>query len=293
MATDPAPACPECGAPAVDGFGCWEQLGLLLGWEGDDPQLQAVHYLTVATYNLQHPAQFTPAALAGLRAGFVDHLDHGVDVAELRRRAAHASAGATRVLAPARRAAPRPAPLEPDHRRRLHARPARRRRLARPGLGRGRAPGDGQPATLADGGPGRRPPPRRTSVTVAQQQPQVHPAPGLTRSWADRRRSNPGGRYRTRRSRRASSYRLRSYPHPKVLGVSRRRSAGIPPAQPDPLPGRRPPVVGQAKEATHAGRGHLRTSFPSQSNDSNPLAPWRPGRRWRPGGAGNAGYAGG
>jgi Family of unknown function (DUF5946) len=100
MATDPAPACPECGAPAVDGFGCWEQLGLLLGWEGDDPQLQAVHYLTVATYNLQHPAQFTPAALAGLRAGFVDHLDHGVDVAELRRRTARASAGATRVLLP-------------------------------------------------------------------------------------------------------------------------------------------------------------------------------------------------
>ena len=149
MATDPAPACPECGAPAVDGFGCWEQLGLLLGWEGDDPQLQAVHYLTVATYNLQHPAQFTPAALAGLRAGFVDHLDHGVDVAELRRRTARA-AGATRVLLPLAER-PRPAPLEPDHRRRLHARPAGRRRRARPGLGRGRAPGAGQPATPADG----------------------------------------------------------------------------------------------------------------------------------------------
>jgi hypothetical protein len=91
----------------VDGFGCWEQLGLLLGWEGDDPQLQAVHYLTVATYNLQHPAQFTPDALAGLRAGFVDHLDLGVDVADLRRRAARASAGATRVLLPVAERRPR------------------------------------------------------------------------------------------------------------------------------------------------------------------------------------------
>ncbi len=91
-------ACPECGAPAVDGLGCWEQLGMLLAWEGDDPELQAEHFLTVAAYNLQHPAQFTDAALAGLRAAFVERLDHGVAVAELRRRMAGSFEGQTRVL---------------------------------------------------------------------------------------------------------------------------------------------------------------------------------------------------
>ncbi len=55
--------CPECGARSVNGMNCWEQLGLLLAWEYDDPELQAEHFLTVAAYNLQHPAQFTDEAL--------------------------------------------------------------------------------------------------------------------------------------------------------------------------------------------------------------------------------------
>jgi hypothetical protein len=97
MANEPG-ACPECGAPAAAGLGCWEQLGALLAWEWDDPALQAEHFLTVAAYNLQHPAQFTAAALAGLRAAFVERLDHGTADAELRRRAARQFDGATRVL---------------------------------------------------------------------------------------------------------------------------------------------------------------------------------------------------
>jgi hypothetical protein len=46
--------CPECGAPGVSGTICWEMLELL-----------AEHFLTVASYNLQHPTQFTEAALSG------------------------------------------------------------------------------------------------------------------------------------------------------------------------------------------------------------------------------------
>ncbi len=97
MDTD-ATVCPECGAPQVDGMSCWEQLGLLIAWEYQDPELQAKHFLTVASYNLQHPAQFTDATLAGLRAVFIEHLDHGLTVEEIRRRVGRASAGNTRVL---------------------------------------------------------------------------------------------------------------------------------------------------------------------------------------------------
>ena len=92
--------CPECGAPEVEGFTCWEQLGAILAWEWQDPELAAIHFLTVVSYNLQHPAQFTEAALAGLREQFIAHLDQGVPVSEIRRRIGKTAAGATRVLKP-------------------------------------------------------------------------------------------------------------------------------------------------------------------------------------------------
>ena len=93
--------CPECGAPAVSGLSCWEQLGLLIAWEADDPALRAEHFLIVASYSLQHPAQLTDEALATLRSGLLERLDNGVAVEELRRRAARQFAGKTRVLRPA------------------------------------------------------------------------------------------------------------------------------------------------------------------------------------------------
>ena len=96
---DPS-TCPECGAPRVDGLSCREQLGMLIAWEADDPELLAEHFLTVATWNLQHPAQFTDEALAGLRSAFVDRLDRGVPVSEIRARIGRASAGSVRVLRP-------------------------------------------------------------------------------------------------------------------------------------------------------------------------------------------------
>jgi Family of unknown function (DUF5946) len=101
-AEDPDPStCPECGAPRVAGLTCWEQLGMVLAWEADDPELLAEHFLTVATYNLQHPAQFTDDALASLREVFADRLDRGISIQEIRRRVGRASAGSTRVLRPA------------------------------------------------------------------------------------------------------------------------------------------------------------------------------------------------
>ena len=84
----------------VNGLSCWEQLGAILAWEWQDPALLAVHFLTVASYNLQHPAQFTDDALAGLRVAFIEHLDQGVAVAELRRRVSSVTEGKTRVLKP-------------------------------------------------------------------------------------------------------------------------------------------------------------------------------------------------
>jgi hypothetical protein len=90
--------CPECGAASVDGMGCWEMLGGLIAWEAHDSELAAEHFLTVASYNLQHPAQFTEAAYAGLRAAYIDHLDHGIAVSEIRRRVAAVARGRARVM---------------------------------------------------------------------------------------------------------------------------------------------------------------------------------------------------
>lgn len=100
-AADPhPPPCPECGAPRVDGLTCREQLGMVIAWEADDPELLAEHFLTVAAWNIQHPAQFTDAAITGLRAVFADRLDRGISLQEIRSRVGRASAGSTRVLRP-------------------------------------------------------------------------------------------------------------------------------------------------------------------------------------------------
>ncbi|MBE2236895.1 MAG: hypothetical protein IAE81_03835 [Caldilineaceae bacterium] len=91
-------ACAECGAPRVEGMSCWEQFGALLAWEWQDPALQAAHFLIVASYNLQHPAQFTDEALAGLRTALVDYLENDATIAHLRGRISHLAEGKTRVL---------------------------------------------------------------------------------------------------------------------------------------------------------------------------------------------------
>src|SRR5574342_231154 len=90
--------CPGCGARLLGGLSCGEQLGAMGVWGFGDSELMAEHFLTVASYNLQHPAQFTDEALAGLRAAFIAHLDHGLSVKEIRRRNAQAYNGKRRVL---------------------------------------------------------------------------------------------------------------------------------------------------------------------------------------------------
>ena len=97
-ASKDAVACPECGAPTVNGMTCWEQLGAILAREKQDPKLSAEHFLTVASYNLQHPAQFTDESLVALRAAFIERLDNGLPVEEIRRRVGRASEGKKRVL---------------------------------------------------------------------------------------------------------------------------------------------------------------------------------------------------
>jgi hypothetical protein len=59
-----------------------------------------VHFLTVAAYNLQHPAQFTEPARLGLREQFIAYMDQGVSIAQIRRQIGHMAAGAERVLKP-------------------------------------------------------------------------------------------------------------------------------------------------------------------------------------------------
>jgi len=84
----------------VNGMSCWEMLGAIIVWEAQDPELLAEHFLTVASYNLQHPAQLTEAALSGLRSVFIERLDRGLGIAEIGRRVGAAAAGATRVRKP-------------------------------------------------------------------------------------------------------------------------------------------------------------------------------------------------
>lgn len=92
--------CPECGALRVAGLDCWGQLGALIAWEWQGPTLMAQHFLTIAAYNLQHPAQFTEEAMVGLRQQPIEHLDNGLPVHKIRRRISRLAAGKTRVRRP-------------------------------------------------------------------------------------------------------------------------------------------------------------------------------------------------
>jgi hypothetical protein len=80
---------------------CWDKLGVIIAWEADDPDLAREHFLTVASYNLQHPAQFNAPVLDGLWNAFCQHLDQGLPVAEIRKQVGKSTQGATRVLKPA------------------------------------------------------------------------------------------------------------------------------------------------------------------------------------------------
>ncbi len=92
--------CPECGAQTPPDLSCRDMLAAILGWEGADPELFILHFFTVACFNLQHPAQFTDEALAGLITGFRKVMDGIAPVSSVRRQAARAFEGKRRVLKP-------------------------------------------------------------------------------------------------------------------------------------------------------------------------------------------------
>ncbi|GEM46095.1 hypothetical protein DC3_17300 [Deinococcus cellulosilyticus NBRC 106333 = KACC 11606] len=72
----------------------------VLVWEAEDADLLSEHFLTVACYNLQHPAMFQDSAIENLKGGLVLRIDQNAQVPELRRRAAAAYNGPQRVLKP-------------------------------------------------------------------------------------------------------------------------------------------------------------------------------------------------
>ena len=79
------PICSECGAFSYDGLTCPERLHRILALEKTYPELQALHFLTVAAYNIQHPAQFTTGVIEGLRRSFAEYLDKHITIDEIKR----------------------------------------------------------------------------------------------------------------------------------------------------------------------------------------------------------------
>lgn len=92
-------ACPECGAPLPQGGSCEEYVHELLALESGVPGAAGAvpHFFAVASYNLQHPLGFTPAALSGLRRTLADVLAGTARIDDARRRASASAEGATRV----------------------------------------------------------------------------------------------------------------------------------------------------------------------------------------------------
>lgn len=78
------PNCPECGALSHDGLTCQERLYGLVSLEQADPEIQSLHFLTMAAYNLQHPARFTSEAVEGLRRSFAEYLDNKITLGEIK-----------------------------------------------------------------------------------------------------------------------------------------------------------------------------------------------------------------
>lgn len=98
--------CPECGAPLTHNMNCYGLLGAIISWEYDDPDLLSEHFKTVSCYNLQHPAKFTEEAIEGLKKVFIEHLDNGLTVEQIRKIHAQSYGGNKRVLKDASKMCP-------------------------------------------------------------------------------------------------------------------------------------------------------------------------------------------
>jgi len=98
---DTQETCAECGARPVAGMNCKDQLATILGSESADPELSLLHFYTIASFNLQHPAQFTDEAIRVLRGVFVEALDGTTPIETLSRRMGAKFEGEKPVLRPA------------------------------------------------------------------------------------------------------------------------------------------------------------------------------------------------
>ncbi|WP_052342713.1 DUF5946 family protein [Bacillus sp. EB01] len=97
-AIDYSKRCPECGAPEANGLDCFGQLGEILAWEYDDPELLSQHFWTVACYNIQHPAQFTEEAMAKFQEVFCQAYDQQLPVSEIRKKVSFYAEGQANVV---------------------------------------------------------------------------------------------------------------------------------------------------------------------------------------------------
>jgi len=93
-------ACNDCGAELAEGKSCEDYFHELLAVESQVPGSagELPHFFAVASYNLQHPSAFMPAALAGLRRSLADILAGRAKLDDARKRASHEAEGSTRVL---------------------------------------------------------------------------------------------------------------------------------------------------------------------------------------------------
>jgi hypothetical protein len=92
--------CPECGAPAQRGLSCRQQWDELLALEFSDPRAGKVHFLTVASYELQHPQAFQldPEARAQILQALEDVVVHDRPVPHVREEMQRRFAGTVNVL---------------------------------------------------------------------------------------------------------------------------------------------------------------------------------------------------
>ena len=94
-------SCPDCGAPVADGETCRAMFDALLALEYEFPEaFGAVHHLTVAAYQLQHPRGFSREAIRGWERLIADSLDGLATPADFLRRARYQFSGSTRVREP-------------------------------------------------------------------------------------------------------------------------------------------------------------------------------------------------
>jgi hypothetical protein len=91
--------CSECGAPLGSDRACRDYFNdlLALEWRVEGGPGEMTHFFAVASYNLQHPSGFSPAALASLLETLGDVLAGRATIADARQRARVAFDGATKV----------------------------------------------------------------------------------------------------------------------------------------------------------------------------------------------------